>query len=862
MKISKETHKVKQTGIKGWIENIILGPYRFVLLAGLIVIALAAGFLSAWKFHPRTSELSAAMPTETATETAVPQPPTAVSNVQEEIAALPMLELSFDSQVDKNSLSATLWVNGKNKQTITANENQIDGYFKSGWLLRLAEENPDLLIEGKKFQLIHANADEAVSIWQYGKEMREAGINVPDFTPVLVSIDGAHESVYYLISESKFNNGIVFQLSKDFFTIEPYDILNQEVILNDVSQSVQQMQKEISEDALDELLSYLTTLMKQSDEKINGFSIDRFSEFYAIHDLWAASYEDLSSTPTYFYNLNSKRIEPVISDVNEIVLTGEEGTKSFPFSGHPLVGYEEMQMAYVSALAQRSALENFESMQKTEYAEFHAFEKKIKEFTGTEYSSIWNLLSFRRQMMDLQVNPPYPVRGFVYAESATDCVNVRILNLMVLPVDLDSIAFLGVDIPLRLDWLQNPTDAAILEASDELLRMKPYQNPDTLMNFCVPTAIFEEILVDQEIEEPMQEMLLEENTWMINAHISGLENEYTVAMIPDIPPISGNKRDMPPVQTVQQLTETFPFITSNEDGNEIVFTAGAWQVESDIVIPSGLMVSFEPGCQLHFASDVVLLSFSALQAIGTEYSPVVFSSIGETWPGLIVIDAQDQSLLEHVIIEKTGGIERGGWILTGGITFYRSPVTLRYATLQDSVVEDAINVLHTTFTFDHLTIQRTPSDAFDSDFANGEIIECHFEDIGGDAIDISGAYVDVSNTTMVNVVDKGLSAGEDSHMTADHLSMINMGIGGAAKDLSTLVINNSTIENAKVAGLAAYIKKSVFGPSSIEAENVQIVDTATETLVQTGSSVIWNGKKQDTKDLNVKTLYELGILGN
>ena len=859
MKITKKKNEVKPTGIKGWIENIISGPYRFVLLVGIISIALAAGFIYAWRYHPRASEVPEVIPTELPT----PLPPTPVSNVQEEISPLPTLQLSFNGELDEDTISATLLVNGINKQSITVKENVIDGQLNSGWQLTLVEENPDLLLEGKEFQLVQAQSDEPVSIWLYGKQMRNAGIHVPDFVPALVSIDGSADSVYYLIAKDKSNTGITFQLPENFFAITPYNIPDQESILGQVSLSAQQLQNELSEEDLNELLSYLTTMMRQPDEKIKGFTINLFSEYFAIHDLWAASFADLSGTPLYFYNFETKMIEPAIANVNEIALTGEDGAKSFPFSNHPLYGFSEMQISYVSSLAQQSTLEKFNEMQQTNYAAFHAYEKQIIANTdAVDYSTTWSLLSFRYQMMRLQVDPPYPVRGYVYTEPGSDYVNVSVLNLMVSPVDLESVTFLGVDVPLQMNWLQNPTGAAVLEASDEVLRLKPFQDPDILMNFCVPSSVFERILLEQEVETPLSEMVLDETSWTINAHISGLEKSYSVAMVSDIPPVSGNTRDMPPVQTVQQLTERFPFITSSDDGSEITFISGNWQVESDVVIPSGLLVTFEPGCQLHFASDVVLLSFSTFQALGTETEPILFSAIGETWPGMIMIDAPNESILEHVVVEKTGGIERGGWILTGGITFYRSPVIVRYSILQDSVVEDAINVIRTTFTFDHLIIQRTPSDAFDSDFANGNIIDCHFEDIGGDAVDISGAYVDVSNTTMINIVDKGLSAGEDSHMTADNLSMVNMGIGSAAKDLSTLTITNSTIENARVAGLAAYIKKSIFGPSSIDAENVQIVDTATETLVQTGSTVILNGKEQNTKDLDVKTLYQLGILGN
>jgi hypothetical protein len=851
MKIVNNRDEQKTTGIKGWVQSTISGPYRWVILAGLLGVSLLAGFAYTWKFHPRSSQ-TPIEPTETPTALS----PTPVTNIQEQIVPLPVLTLTIENQTTAEK-SAVITVNGGNPQNIAIQE--ANG---SSWLISLTEENPNLLLGGKQFKLVPAAADEAVEIWLYAKQMREVGVHISDFVPALVSMNGSKASVYYLIAYNETEKGIIFQLPDAFFSIKSYSITDQEDILEEITESVQHMQNDVNEDDLNELLAYISVMMKHPDEKINGFSVELFGEYFAIHDLWAASYVDLSTTPLYYYNLRRNKIEPVVFDLNEIILPGDEAEKSFPFSEHPLFQFSDMQMAYASALAKHSTLQAFKTMQREEYPGFHSYEKQIIDVVGGDYSTIWDLLSFRHQMMRLQLDPPYPVRGFVYADPLNTCVDVQILNLMVLPVDVDRINLFGVDVPLKYDWLQNPTAAAVLEASDDVLRLNPYENPDTYMDFCIPSAEFEEILSAQEINDSLNEVLMQEDTWMIEAHISGLEKSYAAAMIPDIPPQPGGKRDMPPVQSIKTLTSSFPFITANAAGTEITFHKGSWQVDSDIVIPTGITVNFEAGCELHFAPDVVLLSFSAFQAAGTESEPVVFTAMGETWPGMIVIDAGEQSVLDHVIVEKTCGIKRGGWILTGGITFYRSPVIVRNSTLQDSVVEDAINVIRTTFTFDHLNILRTPSDAFDSDFANGEIIDSHFEDIGGDAVDISGAYVEVKDTTMLNITDKGLSAGEDSHIIAENLALENVGIGGAAKDLSTLEMRDCTILNARVAGLAAYIKKSVYGPSSIKAENVQILNTSTETLVQTGSSVIWNGKEQDTKDLNVKTLYQLGILGN
>ncbi|MBI9051157.1 MAG: hypothetical protein JEZ00_17170 [Anaerolineaceae bacterium] len=859
MKIAQSKNTTKQPGIRTWIELLIHGRLRWVTVSGLIMLGVVAGFLYSWRYVPRNA---AEFETET-TPTPVPILPTTKPATIEDIDPLPEMQISFS--LSDTDGSADLIINQSINMAIAIEPIKTEDDAISGWHIVLPDEEPSLLIAGKQFQLIPAEQGQAVSTWLYLQEMREAGIFVPDMIPCLVSINDASQQVYYLVADveaAKSPQDLIFQIPEAFFTVNSSDTITQYTLLAQLQTSAMENQSELNQSSFQQWQDQLSEMMKHPADMHTAMDIPLFADYFAIHDLWAAAYQSDAAVMYYLYNSVSNKIEPAIVDLDQVILAGDGSQKSFPFSDNPLFNLTELQITYIQSLEERAAVERFDEFEERKYPIFHAYEKQIKTATETPYSTTWELLNFRHQMMRIQVDPPYPLRGFVYADAGAECVNVSLLNLMVVPVDVSSIMLLGEEIPLQLSWLQNPLEPAVLHATNDLLRLRPFADPDTLMHFCVPTVLFEEILVAQEVNKPLSEVLMKENTWMVNAQLSGLQKEYTVAMIPDLPPRTGGGRDMPPTQSVEQLTSMFPFIKVNSAGNTLTFQRGSWQVDEDIVIPAGLTVKVEAGCQLYFSSDTVLLSFSALQAQGTQQEPVIFSASTDTWPGLVVINAEDESLLEHVIIEKTGGIERGGWILTGGVTFYRSPLVLRNATLQDSMVEDAINVIRTTFLFDHLTIQRTPSDAFDADFANGEIVSSHFEDIGGDAVDTSGAVVSILDTTMLNIVDKGLSAGENSQMSAENVSMTNMGIGGAAKDLSTLTMHNVVIENARVAGLAAYIKKSVYGPSTIEAVDVDILNSSTKTLVQTGSRIIWNGKEQNTQDLNVKTLYALGILGN
>jgi hypothetical protein len=170
--------------------------------------------------------------------------------------------------------------------------------------------------------------------------------------------------------------------------------------------------------------------------------------------------------------------------------------------------------------------------------------------------------------------------------------------------------------------------------------------------------------------------------------------------------------------------------------------------------------------------------------------------------------------------------------------------------------------VHGKFTFINTEFENTFADAFDSDFSSGEIRDCYFHDIQGDAVDVSGTQATLVNLKIKNITDKGLSIGEDSQVQAENIHMDTIGIGLASKDLSTVSIKDSEIINARFAGLAAYIKKPVFGPANITAENVTISESLQICVVQVGSTIQFNGKTMPQQDLDVDKLYAEGILGN
>ena len=113
------------------------------------------------------------------------------------------------------------------------------------------------------------------------------------------------------------------------------------------------------------------------------------------------------------------------------------------------------------------------------------------------------------------------------------------------------------------------------------------------------------------------------------------------------------------------------------------------------------------------------------------------------------------------------------------------------------------------------------------------------------------------------VADKALSVGEHSLVTASSLVLRDVSIGIASKDESRFRGELIEIINASVAGLASYQKKPEFGPATLIADLVEFVNTEQPALLQTGSTLLVDGKPPvEPADIDVESLYDAGVLGN
>lgn len=296
------------------------------------------------------------------------------------------------------------------------------------------------------------------------------------------------------------------------------------------------------------------------------------------------------------------------------------------------------------------------------------------------------------------------------------------------------------------------------------------------------------------------------------------------------------------------------FLTVNDEKKQINFKPGNLKIDSKIKLPEGYTVFINNGTEINLKDSAFIMSYSPINILGTKENPVKIKSDGTG--GMAVFNCDSISMIKNTIFSGLSNPRSEEWKLTGSVTFYKSPVIIQNTDFIDNKSEDYLNVKQSSFTIDNCRFFNVSSDAFDSDFSNGEISGSIFENTGNDAIDISGSAVSCAGNIIRGSKDKAYSSGEGSVLKVKNTKISDSEICFAAKDNSKIESSEIEINNCKL-GFTAYQKKPEYGPGQISADKVSIKGLKKDMLIEKGSKLKLNGRaiEGDIEDVKDEYLY-------
>lgn len=270
----------------------------------------------------------------------------------------------------------------------------------------------------------------------------------------------------------------------------------------------------------------------------------------------------------------------------------------------------------------------------------------------------------------------------------------------------------------------------------------------------------------------------------------------------------------------------------NENNSILTLKTSDTHISEAVLIPSGYSVQLNAGDSISFSNDGFIRSYSAIDFSGTQDMPITISAVDDSQSGIAVVQASTTSNIEYTVFDNLTNILVEAYHTTGALNFYESDLVMTHSTISNNRSEDGLNVVRSHFDVSDSLFEYTYSDAFDSDFSTGTLINSEFIYTGNDAFDCSGSTVEISDIDFINIGDKALSIGEHTSITGTNLVLDTMDLGIAIKDSSSAIFEQVQFIDTYLS-FVQYNKKPVFGVSSTRISNVSFSgDIGLEYLIQ------------------------------
>ncbi|MFH1479059.1 MAG: right-handed parallel beta-helix repeat-containing protein [Candidatus Omnitrophota bacterium] len=711
----------------------------------------------------------------------------------------------------------------------------VDHLEGNKWSFRIKVKGDDTLFGMKFFSIQHPKTRDYIYEWIYHKALKREGIISLRYDFIEVTLNGKYLGVYAieeffdkrLIEDNKYREGPIIRFDEGLMwkeLLQRGQAINSGSYLSssiDAFQTSSMLKDPFKKEQFIKAMSLLEAFRRGELKTSEVFDPKKIAKFFAIIDLMGAEHTSIWTNMRFYFNPITSKLEPIGFDGNCIPIANLslKQTKSAYMDKVPESVFESFNTALLNDdVFYRDYINELERISASGYLEgfFNEIEDELEKKLDIIYKE-WPDYYFSKDIfyhnasfINATLNPVKAIHVY-FSRTYDDGIGFNVGNIQLMDVEIIGLSY--------KDIAGFDQDKKAIIKGKKPFEAVEYQD----VKFLYPETFLWEgkDIRDLKIRYRLvgttdeREDTVFPYTYMDKNYIV----EYTKNNKPNI--------------------KDFDFIMIDEEAKNIAITPGNHEISRDLIIPKGYVLYCHEGTKINLLNKAKILSYSPVQFIGIESSPISIFSEDTSGRGLVIISAgKHRSVLSNVIFKDLGVSEE----LTGSVTFYESNVDIRNCQfLSDFAGDDMLNIVRSDFYIVNTLFKDTFSDAFDCDFGSGKIVGSRFIKCGGDGVDFSGSVVEIDNVYIDGAGDKGISVGEISSVVVSHTEIRNSNIGIAAKDRSDVESNDIKIKSCNI-GFAAYMKKSEFGPASITLDSFSVKDVNRLFLLEEGSSINADGK--------------------
>ena len=291
---------------------------------------------------------------------------------------------------------------------------------------------------------------------------------------------------------------------------------------------------------------------------------------------------------------------------------------------------------------------------------------------------------------------------------------------------------------------------------------------------------------------------------------------------------------------------------------DICYISGVHKISKDIIFEKKVIL--KENSELVLSNNVNLIFKSLVEMNGLENKPILIRGKGS----IVILNpkkSRQASRINNVNFKDLTSPSKSLMKFTGLVNGYGGKFEITNSKIINGDAEDQLNIVNADILISKVDFNNAISDALDCDYCKGKISDINFYDVGGDALDIAGSDIIVSNIKVKSAKDKAISVGENSHINIENLLIEDSGTGVAVKDGSEVFINKVSIKNILYDGFMTYVKKDFFkNYTQLNVKNIIEVNNIRGSLCvrQENTFARIENKICNETFVNVKNLYQGG----
>ncbi|MCW3071651.1 MAG: hypothetical protein JWO44_1541 [Bacteroidetes bacterium] len=758
------------------------------------------------------------------------------------------------NDMDGDYVPATIEYNGKKIDVkLRLKGHMTDHLQDDKWSFRIKVKEKDETFMGmKRFTIQHPGTRGYVYEWIYHELMKREDVMALRYKFINVSVNGRDWGIYAveenfeneLVENNKRLKGPVLRFNPDLYWVRRYNGMTGANSAAEFASYYSANPEAYREDKVLEdsvqrhyylkAIALIEGLRSRKVSVDQAFDIPRLARFHAVIDLVGGVHSIDWSDIKYYYNPVTSKLEPVayesFTELNSHSLSSQYKYE-LPDS---LANYEDWHsMIFSNPVFFKEYMKNLERLTKPGYLDafFSASNTELdanlaiiyKEFP---YKKFDRQDYYKRQRMIRKVlDSPKAVHAY-YNRTENNSVVIQLGAIDAMPVQVHALVI---------------GNKKLLPSKEIILPAKQPGSYVDYREFKFETG--KEISIRKEELDSMK----------LSYSVLGSSDIKQCAVFPfphtdaefiadDLKNKKGNIRD-------------FAFLQVDEIKKVIEIQPGKYVVNEGIVIPAGYKVVAGAGVWLDFKNKSGIISYSPLFFTGNEDEQIYIVSSDSSSQGIMLIQANERSVLKDITFTNLPKVESTGWPRSGSLTFYESPVEISWCNFYNCKAEDALSMIRSPFSLTSCFFRNMKDDALDCNFSDGTISNCAFEFCAENAIDITMGQVELKSVYINNAGNKAIHVKAGGQLKGEDVRIKNSDIAISAEDLSTITLSNVEISDCKM-GVVAYKNKPAGGQPQVRLTKATFTKVQKNYLREKKSLVVVDGTEVGEIVDNVETLIK------